>query len=56
MKVVDEVTARMPINTEVQAWDLPSGIPLLFCGRLSYDRDETLIEVSDAWYPPIERS
>jgi GntR family transcriptional regulator len=51
MKVVDEVTARMPINTEVQAWDLPSGIPLLFCRRLSYDRDNTLIEISDAWYP-----
>lgn len=51
MKVVDEVTARMPSNTESQAWDLPSGIPLLFCRRLSYDRDDTLIEISDAWYP-----
>jgi GntR family transcriptional regulator len=51
MKVVDEVTARMPSNTESQEWDLPPGIPLLLCRRLSYDRDDTLIEISDAWYP-----
>ena len=51
MKVVDEVTARMPSSTEAEAWDLPSGIPLLFCRRLSYDRAGTLIEISDAWYP-----
>jgi GntR family transcriptional regulator len=51
MKVVDEVTARMPSSTEAEEWDLPSGIPLIFCRRLSYDRDDTLIEISDAWYP-----
>ena len=51
MKVVDEVTARMPSSTEAEAWDLPSGIPLLFCRRVSYDRADTLIEISDAWYP-----
>jgi UTRA domain len=51
MKVVDEVTARMPSSTEAQEWDLPPGIPLLFCRRLSYDREGALIEISDAWYP-----
>ena len=51
MKVIDEVTARMPSNIEAQAWDLPAGIPLLFCRRLSYNQDDTLIEISDAWYP-----
>jgi GntR family transcriptional regulator len=51
MKVVDEVTARMPSSAEAEKWDLPSGIPLLFCRRLSYDRDNMLIEISDAWYP-----
>jgi GntR family transcriptional regulator len=25
--------------------------PLLFCRRLSYDRYDALIEISDAWYP-----
>ncbi len=49
MKVVDEVTARMPSSAESQEWDLPPGIPLLFCWRLSYDQDGTLIEISDAW-------
>jgi hypothetical protein len=51
MKVVDEVTARMPSSSEADSWDLPSGIPLLFCRRLSYDHADTLIEISDAWYP-----
>jgi GntR family transcriptional regulator len=51
MKVIDEVTARMPSSTEAQEWDLPPGIPLLFCRRLSYDGEDTLIEISDAWYP-----
>ena len=51
MKVVDEVSARMPSSAEAKEWDLPPGIPLLFCRRLSYDRDNTLIEISDAWYP-----
>jgi GntR family transcriptional regulator len=50
-KVVDEVTARMPSSAESAEWDLPPGIPLLFCRRLSYDQGGTLIEVSDAWYP-----
>ncbi len=51
MNVVDEVTARMPSSTEAQEWDLPPGIPLLFCRRLSYDGEGVLIEISDAWYP-----
>jgi GntR family transcriptional regulator len=51
MKVVDEVTARMPSSSEAAEWDLPPGIPLLFCRRLSYDREGMLIEISDAWYP-----
>jgi GntR family transcriptional regulator len=51
MNVVDEVTARMPSSAEADEWDLPPGVPLLFCRRLSYDRGGTLIEVSDAWYP-----
>jgi GntR family transcriptional regulator len=51
VRVVDEVTARMPSSSESQEWDLPPGIPLLMCRRLSYDRDGTLIEISDAWYP-----
>lgn len=51
MKVIDEVTARMPSSSEARAWDLPPGIPLLMCRRLSYDADGRLIEISDAWYP-----
>jgi GntR family transcriptional regulator len=51
MKGVGEVTARMPSSAEGQEWDLPPGIPLLFCRRLSYDQAGTLIEISDAWYP-----
>ena len=51
MQVVDQVTARMPASAETQAWDLPSGIPLLVCRRISSDADGRVIEVSDAEYP-----
>jgi GntR family transcriptional regulator len=51
MRVVDEVTARMPTNAEAQAWDMPSGVPLLVCRRISFDANDRLIEVSDAEYP-----
>ena len=56
MKVVDEVTARMPSNTEAQEWDLPPGIPLLLCRRLSYDRDDTLLKYPTHGIPPIGRN
>jgi GntR family transcriptional regulator len=51
MRVVDEVTARMPTSSEAQAWDMPSGVPLLICRRISFDTNNRLIEVSDAEYP-----
>lgn len=51
MRVVDQVTARMPTGAEAEAWDLPPGIPLLFCRRVSFDADDRAIEISDAEYP-----
>jgi GntR family transcriptional regulator len=51
MKVVDVVTARMPTTVEAQMWDLPDGVPLIFCRRISYDAAGRPIEVSDADYP-----
>lgn len=51
MRIVDEVTARMPTSAEAQAWDMPSGIPLLICRRISFDADGRTIEISDAEYP-----
>src|SRR5262249_39057059 len=39
MRIVDEVTARMPTGAEARAWDMPSGIPLLICRRISFDAD-----------------
>lgn len=51
MRIVDEVTARMPTSAEAQAWDMPSGIPLLICRRISFDTDGRTIEISDAEYP-----
>jgi GntR family transcriptional regulator len=51
MRVVDEVTARMPTSAEAQAWDMPSGIPLLICRRISLDADGRIVEISDAEYP-----
>jgi UTRA domain len=34
-----------------RAWDMPSGIPLLICRRVSFDADGRTIEISDAEYP-----
>ncbi len=51
MTVVDEVTARMPTTVEAQVWDLPDGVPLIFCRRISSDAAGRVIEVSDADYP-----
>ena len=51
IRMIDEVTARMPTAVEMQAWDLPPGIPLLVCRRISIDTKERTIEISDAEYP-----
>ncbi|MCA1274043.1 GntR family transcriptional regulator [Streptomyces sp. 7G] len=51
MTMVDEVTGRMPTTVEAEAWGLPDGVPLLTCRRISLDRDDSVIEVSDAEYP-----
>ncbi len=37
MLVADHVTARMPTSAEAEAWDLPPGVPLLLCRRISVD-------------------
>lgn len=51
MRVVDEVTARMPSTVEVQLWGLTDGIPLVFCRRISQDDANRVVEISDALYP-----
>ena len=51
MCIVDEVTARMPTTVEAQAWDLPDGVPLIFCRRISFDASDGPVEISDAYYP-----
>jgi GntR family transcriptional regulator len=51
MNVIDEVTARMPTTVETQIWDLPDGVPLIFCRRISCDANGHVVEVSDAGYP-----
>jgi len=51
MCIVDQVTARMPTTVEAQQWDMPDGVPLLFCRRISIDEDNRTVEISDAHYP-----
>jgi GntR family transcriptional regulator len=51
MKMVDEVTARMPTTVEAQLWGLAEGVPLIFCRRISIDAAGRVIETSDADYP-----
>jgi GntR family transcriptional regulator len=51
MQIVDEVTGRMPTTVETRAWDLPDGVPLLLCRRISGDAWHRVVEISDAEYP-----
>lgn len=51
MRIVDEVTARMPTTVEAQQWDLPDGVPLILCRRISCDAQDRTVEISDATYP-----
>jgi len=51
MCMVDQVTARMPTTVEAQQWDLPDGVPLLICRRISLDANNRNVEISDATYP-----
>ena len=51
MCIVDQVTARMPTTVESQQWDMPDGVPLLFCRRISIDEGNRTVEISDAHYP-----
>jgi hypothetical protein len=41
----------MDRTLEAQLWDLPDGVPLVFCRRISIDADGRTIEISDADYP-----
>ena len=50
-RIVDEVTARMPTTVEAQLWDLPDGVPIILCRRISIGTDDRVVEVSDADYP-----
>ncbi|MGL5824792.1 MAG: GntR family transcriptional regulator [Nocardioides sp.] len=49
--VIDEVTARMPTTVETQMWNLPDGVPLIFCRRISINTHGHPVEISDALYP-----
>jgi len=42
--VVDEVTARMPTTVEAQQWNLPDGVPLLLCRRISSGAHNRVVE------------
>lgn len=51
MTMVDEVTAKMPTTVDRQAWGLDNGIPLLLVRRISIDKLDRIVEVSDAVFP-----
>lgn len=51
MEIIDEVTAHMPSTADAQMWDLPPGIPMLRCRRISIDQHGRRVEISDAEYP-----
>lgn len=50
-RVIDKVAARMPTTAEAQMWNLPDGVPLILCRRISLDSEGRVVEISDADYP-----
>lgn len=51
MTMVDEVTAKMPTTADRQLWGLENGIPMLLVRRISIDKLDRIVEVSDAEFP-----
>lgn len=51
MSIVDEVTAKMPTTADRQLWGLENGIPMLLVRRISIDKLDRIVEVSDAEFP-----
>jgi GntR family transcriptional regulator len=46
-----EVTAIMPTTVEIQRWDMPEGVPLLYGRQYSIDTQDRVVEISEARYP-----
>lgn len=51
MQMVDEVTAKMPTTVDRQIWGLENGVPMLAVRRISIDKLDRVVEVSDAEFP-----
>lgn len=49
--IVDQVTARAATTVEAQQWNLPDGVPMITCRRISIDTSNRTVEISDADYP-----
>ncbi|WP_199285595.1 GntR family transcriptional regulator [Saccharomonospora iraqiensis] len=51
IEVIDDVTAAMPSTVDIERWELPDGIPMIWCRRTSIDTKGRTVEVTDAQYP-----
>ena len=51
IEVIDDVTAAMPSTVDVERWQLPDGVPMIWCRRTSIDTEGRVVEVTDAQYP-----
>lgn len=51
IEVIDDVTASMPSTVDVERWQLPDGVPMIWCRRTSVDTEGRVVEVTDAQYP-----
>jgi GntR family transcriptional regulator len=51
MTMIDEVTAKMPTTVDRQVWGLENGVPMLLVRRVSIDKLDRIVEVSDAEFP-----
>lgn len=51
IEVIDDVTAAMPTTVDIERWQLPDGVPMIWCRRTSIDTQGRVVEVTDAQYP-----
>ena len=51
VRMVDQVSASMPTTVDAHEWKLDDGVPMLHVRRISYEKGNRIVEISDADFP-----
>jgi GntR family transcriptional regulator len=50
-RIIDHISARPPGPDEIEALDLPAGVPVFLLRKVSVDTNDCVVEVSDVVLP-----